>query len=289
MRALGAGLQAHLGSGATTLSQCWRLETSQAQVLGFTDHDEDIVFGGVTYEAATGFDASSIEASLGLSVDNLDVAGALRSDRLSAAKLAAGDYDNAAVEIWRVNWADPSQRVLMRRGHLGEVSHGDLGFSAEVRGLAHLLNQPHGRVFSHGCDAVLGDARCGVNLAAASFRGVGAVIVAEQGMRLTVSGLATFAAGWFARGLLSWTSGANAGHRMDVKHHRVPVAGTHVLELWQPMSAAVSAGDGFTVTAGCDKQFATCRVKFANAVNFRGFPAMPGNDFVGSYPVRGEG
>jgi hypothetical protein len=40
------------------------------------------------------------------------------------------------------------------------------------------------------------------------------------------------------------------------------------------------AGDAFTVTAGCDKHFATCQAKFANAVNFRGFPHMPGNDFV---------
>ena len=39
-------------------------------------------------------------------------------------------------------------------------------------------------------------------------------------------------------------------------------------------------GDTFTVTAGCDKQFATCQAKFANAVNFRGFPHMPGNDFI---------
>ncbi|MDX5493645.1 MAG: phage BR0599 family protein, partial [Alphaproteobacteria bacterium] len=29
-----------------------------------------------------------------------------------------------------------------------------------------------------------------------------------------------------------------------------------------------------------DKQFTTCRDRFANAVNFRGFPHMPGNDFV---------
>jgi uncharacterized phage protein (TIGR02218 family) len=42
------------------------------------------------------------------------------------------------------------------------------------------------------------------------------------------------------------------------------------------------------VTAGCDKRFETCRTKFANAVNFRGFPHLPGNDFVVAYAVPGE-
>jgi uncharacterized phage protein (TIGR02218 family) len=35
--------------------------------------------------------------------------------------------------------------------------------------------------------------------------------------------------------------------------------------------------------AGCDRQFATCRAKFGNALRFRGFPHMPGDDFVLSY------
>jgi len=42
------------------------------------------------------------------------------------------------------------------------------------------------------------------------------------------------------------------------------------------------------VTAGCDKRFDTCRNRFNNAVNFRGFPHIPGNDFVIRYAVEGE-
>jgi uncharacterized phage protein (TIGR02218 family) len=54
------------------------------------------------------------------------------------------------------------------------------------------------------------------------------------------------------------------------------------------MSEQVAAGDTFAITAGCDKQFATCKAKFANAVNFRGFPYMPGNDAVTSYPAQDQ-
>jgi uncharacterized phage protein (TIGR02218 family) len=53
------------------------------------------------------------------------------------------------------------------------------------------------------------------------------------------------------------------------------------------MAEPIAVGDGFVVTAGCDKQFSTCRDRFGNAVNFRGFPQIPGNDFVVSYPVPG--
>jgi uncharacterized phage protein (TIGR02218 family) len=59
-------------------------------------------------------------------------------------------------------------------------------------------------------------------------------------------------------------------------------------ELWQAMPEPVAAGDSFTVTAGCDKQFQTCHDRFNNVVNFRGFPHIPGNDFVISYPVQGQ-
>ena len=288
MRTLPSGLQAHLDGGATTLCWCWKLATRSGAILGFTDHDENVRVDGVTYEAQAGFTGSEIESSLGLQVDNLEVASALSSERLSAKALAAGEYDNAEVEIWLVNWQDTAQRLLLRKGNLGEVSHGELGFSAEVRGLAHLIDQPRGRLFQYGCDATLGDGRCRVALADPALRGEGGVVAVEGNRRLKVSGVEAFAEAWFARGLLTWTTGANSGRAAEVKSHRVS-AGAVTLELWQEMSEAIAPGDQFAVTAGCDKQFSTCRTKFANAVNFRGFPHMPGNDFIASYPNRDDG
>lgn len=40
--------------------------------------------------------------------------------------------------------------------------------------------------------------------------------------------------------------------------------------------------------AACDKRWATCRDAFANAMNFRGFPTAPGEDFLTLYPSEGE-
>lgn len=38
----------------------------------------------------------------------------------------------------------------------------------------------------------------------------------------------------------------------------------------------------------CDKRWRTCVDTFANGPNFRGFPTMPGEDFVTLYPSEGE-
>ena len=67
-----------------------------------------------------------------------------------------------------------------------------------------------------------------------------------------------------------------------------PSRGTDEFDLWQRAPQAIKVGDTFRVTAGCDKTHATCRKKFANAVNFRGFPHMPGNDFIIRMPQQGE-
>lgn len=288
MKSLSPEFQAHLESGATTLCTCWKLERRDGAVLGFTDHDAPLTFGGDTYEAVSGMSATAIETSAGLAVDNLDVLGALTSDRLSEDDLAAGLFDDAAVEIWRVNWADTAQRVLLRKGNLGEVARGRSAFRAEVRGLAHRLNQPVGRIYQYTCDAEVGDARCGVALAAPAYTGAGTVTAVRGPRIVEASGLEGFASDWFARGLMQVTGGANQGLAFELRGH-IRESATAVLEIWQPAPHAFGVGDTFTVSAGCDKSFATCKAKFANHLNYRGFHLMPGNDFVTRYPRRGGG
>jgi uncharacterized phage protein (TIGR02218 family) len=254
--------------------------------MGFTDHDRDLSFDATTFSAATGFTASEIKDTLGLAVDNLEVESALSASSLEDDDLAAGLYDDAAIEIWRVNWADTAQRTLMRSGSIGEVRRAGSAFTAEVRGLAHYLQQPKGRLFQFACDADLGDARCTVDLTDPAFKGTGTVVAASSPRLLTASGLSAYAADWFSRGLLTFTTGANTGLALEVRRHTAGSPAT--LELWQPFAHAIEPGDGFTVTAGCDKQFATCKARFANGVNFRGFPHMPGNDFVAAVARPGD-
>jgi uncharacterized phage protein (TIGR02218 family) len=69
-----------------------------------------------------------------------------------------------------VNWQDPGERVLLRVGALGEIRRGKVAFTAEVRSLGHVLNQPVGRAWQAACDAALGDARCKVDVEAPPSR-----------------------------------------------------------------------------------------------------------------------
>lgn len=279
MKTLSPEFAAHLASGATTLCWCWRVERHDGVAMGFTDHDKAVTFGGTTYEAASGFTASDIKDSLGLSVDNLEVTGALSSGTLTDDDLAAGRYDDARIEIYRVNWSDPSQRALMRSGSIGEVRRSGTGFTAELRGLAHYLQQPKGRLLQLTCDADLGDARCTIDLSLPKYRGTGTIIAASSSRRFTVSGLDAYENGFFSRGLFAFTSGASAGLKIEVKSH-VKLASAAAIELWAEAEGPPAVGDAFSVTAGCDKRVETCKARFANVVNFRGFPSMPGNQFL---------
>jgi uncharacterized phage protein (TIGR02218 family) len=286
MRPIPAALQAKLDSGVTTLARCWKLVRRDGVTMGFTDHDRDLVVGGVTFRAGTGFSSSEAASRFDLSVDGAEISGALADDSLTDADLAAGRYDAAQVETWLVDWSKPSLNVLTARGTLGEVRREGQAFVAELRGLADLLSQESGRLYTARCGADLGDARCKVDLTNPALRGTGAVTVVEGTSILVASGLDGFADGWFSLGRLLWSSGANAGLAIEIKEHRL-AAGHARLTLWQAMPEPVAIGDTFAVTAGCDKSFATCRAKFANTDNFRGFPQIPGNDFLLGSPVQG--
>lgn len=283
MRSVPSLLQAKLDAGVTTLAQCWALTRRDGVVLGFTDHDGDLAFGGVTFRAGTGFSASEATSRFDLAVDGSEIAGALADESLSERDLAAGRFDAATVETWLVDVTDVGLRVLTARGSLGEVRREGAAFGAELRGLADALAQESGRLYTARCGADLGDTRCRVDLASSAFRGSGAVVAVDGMSQFTASGLAGFADGWFSAGRLAWVSGANDGLAMEVKIHRNSAGAVRIV-LWQAMAEPIAPGDGFVVTAGCDKRFATCRDRFANAVNFRGFPHIPGNDFVLSYP-----
>ena len=175
----------------------------------------------------------------------------------------------------------------MRSGSLGEVRRAGAAFTAEVRGLAHYLQQPKGRLYQSACDADLGDARCGIDLDDPAFRGTGTVVAAASPRLFTASGLDAFAAGWFTRGLVTFTSGANAGRsqRSSATRSPAPRPRSSCGSPWRAPSPPATPSPS---PPAATSSFATCKAKFANAANFRGFPHMPGNDFILAVAKPGE-
>jgi uncharacterized phage protein (TIGR02218 family) len=287
MRSIDPGLAAHLAGGATTLCHCWKLTRRDGASFGFTDHDRDLSFAGVVFAARTGLEAAEAASELGFAVGGGEVSGALVAAGVTEDDLAAGRYDNATVETCLVNWTDPAERLLLDVGSIGEIRRADGAFVAEVRGPMHRLDEERGRLYRATCSADLGDARCRVDLTLPAFRGTGVVDATDGALGFATASLQTYANGRFTGGKLTWTDGPNGGLAVEIKAHRV-VGGLAEIDLWQRAPNPIAIGDGFTVTAGCDKRFATCRRTFANVANFRGFPHMPGNDFVIRMPRQGE-
>ena len=85
--------------------------------------------------------------------------------------------------------------------------------------------------------------------------------------------------GAYAGGLATWTSGPNTGVVMEIDNH-INSGGVSYISFRLPPPFTVTAGDGISVQAGCDRQPATCRCKFNNYINFHGEPYLPGNDVV---------
>lgn len=278
-------LKAHLASGCTTLARAWAIVRPDGRVLGFTDHDVTLAFEGIAFEPDSGMTAKAIAQGTGLSVDNTESYGALSSEAISEVDLLAGRYDGAEVRAWLVNWADVRERALLFRGTIGEVTRGAGAFSAELRGLTEALNVEQGRIYHPRCAAVLGDGKCRFDLGSNGYALEIAAEAVEEGRVFRFAGVAGFADRWFEKGRFMVLSGAAAGLIGVIKNDRVQGTGARTVELWQRIGAEVAVGDQLRLEAGCDRRADTCRLKFDNFANFRGFPHIPGEDWLVSYPV----
>lgn len=276
---------AHAAEGLTTLCRAWAIKRPDGVTYGFTDHDRDFTFEGVTFRADTGLTAAALAQSTGLSVDNTEALGALSDAAVREDDIEAGRFDGADVRAWMVNWADPDVRWLQFRGSIGEIRRAGGAFHAELRGLTEALNRPLGRIFQKPCTAVLGDAGCGFDLATPGYRHDGFADRIIDGRVFEWDVLSGFEPGWFLRGRLDVLDGAAQGLWGMIKHD-VFEQGVRRVELWEPIRGALTNDAQLRLTAGCDKRFDSCRLKFNNLLNFQGFPDLPNEDWVMAYPTK---
>ncbi len=276
----------HLQSGATTVARCWVVLRRDGRQFGFTDHDRPLSFEGITFKADSGMTARAVMSGTGLSVDNSEAMGALSDSAITEADIETGRFDGAQVKAWLVNWQDVAQRSLRFAGTIGELRRMGGAFHAELRGLTEALNQPQGRVYQRGCSAILGDSACGIDLDAGGFATTVPLEHLEAQRRFRFAELAGFGPAWFERGRLLVQSGEAAGLVAVIKRDRT-VNGAREIEIWESLRAPLTAGDLLRLEAGCDKRLDTCRTKFDNLLNFRGFPDIPGEDWQVSLPQRG--
>ncbi len=276
-------LSNHLKTGSTTVCRAWIVKRKDGVILGFTDHDEDLDFDDVLFAARSGLTAFALQKTTGMAVDNTEAMGALSDASVREEDILAGRYDGAEVIAYLVNWANVSERSVLFRGTFGEMVRSQGTFRVELRGLTEALNTPSGRVYHSGCGAVFGDSRCRVDLTLPSVTRISSIVEVHDGRILLFGGLEDFPDGWFVGGHAELIGGVGKGQIGRVKSDRL-LEGVRYVELWQSFGLRPHTEDFVRLVAGCDKMASTCRTKFDNFLNFRGFPHIPGEDWLRSNP-----
>lgn len=164
MRNIPTELTARIESGAAMLCHAWIVRRADGVMMGFTDHDGDLAVEGVICRAASGWTAGAVEAGGGV-VGTMAASGGLDDYAITEEDVAAGLYDGAGVELWRVDWSEPELRVRLWAGRLARMRREGQAFVAEIEGPLAALERVVGRTYGRTCDAVLGDERCGAAVA----------------------------------------------------------------------------------------------------------------------------
>lgn len=276
-------LEAHLKTGSTTVCRTWSVHRNDGVHLGFTDHDCNLSFAGMDFFAATGLTAGVIEKATGLSIDNTEVLGAFSDDAINEIDILAGRYDGAEVIQYLVNWSNVEERTILFRGSIGEIVQGGGGFRMELLGLTDSLNQNRGRVYHANCSAALGDRHCQVNLNLPSLSVTYPLHKIVGGQTLTFEAIDGFPDGAFSDGKIAIQSGKGRGQVGKIKSDTTE-KNERTIQLWQKFGQSPDTGDLLIITVGCDKRASTCRNRFDNFLNFRGFPHIPGEDWLRSSP-----
>lgn len=170
MKEISSEFAAALAAGVTTTCLCWTLTRMDGLVLAVTEHDRPLVVGMRTFQPGGALEGLRFAASSSMAPGQAEAQGALAHDGIIEADLEAGLWDGARIDVIRVDWQSADHFVHVWSGRLTRIRHTGAGFAAELVSLKAELERPVGRVYGRRCDAVFGDARCGVD--AASFAGL---------------------------------------------------------------------------------------------------------------------
>lgn len=272
---------AHLRGESLTTALLWRIRKRDNSEIRGTDHDEDVTIPGSgsdaygTYLKASSINASQLRATSDAAVDNMDVQGAMPSDTrtvdINRADLEAGLFRDSPVWIYLCNWARPEDGLYtVKRGFLGEIIRDtDGNYTTEIRGFNEILRQNILRTYSERCQVrALGDAECKVDVPSLTETGTVVTVTSRRRFTATISGGRP--AGYFSLGELEFTSGANADYVREVRRDdEGDTPGD--LSTWDTFPNTVAPGDTFEIRPGCNRSASSCKDKFNNIVNFRGY------------------
>ncbi len=272
----------------TKLAQIWTITRTDDEVFRFTSLDRDLEYppgSGVTYQACDSLVPSASEAVSEVDqAGTMDLSGAIGT--ITEHDLYSGLFDGANVEAWLISWGDPIAPRRLLKGTFGSTEQTPTAFKIEILGDGAKLQQtPLATTLQPGCAWVFGDSRCGKDLGPLTVTGT---VDSGAGQRGFTDAARAEAAGYFSRGVVTFTTGDNAGISAEIKEH----ATGGVFTLWPRLQFPASVGDQYSMTPGCTLlKIASGGTNgcdaWANFVNYGGFLSVPTKDKVtGSANVR---
>ena len=284
MRTLPASIQSALDSDVLTLARCITLRRADGTIVRATDHDCDLVINEETFTASTLLEAGEHDLSASHSPSQSVLSGALSIEAITETDLLAGRWNGALVEIALVNWQDPSDLHPVWTGSISGASLRDQAIEVALEGPEAALETTVGRRYQRQCDAQLGDARCGVNLNNPAWSDTVTITGVVSDRELTTSVAQDLFVDRLKSGLAQVRTGPARGIVGTVIEVD-PKGSNWVLTLANGLTVAPEVGDQMRLTIACDRTFNTCRSLYANQLNFRGCPHMPGDAAVFAGPM----
>lgn len=270
--------------GPLNMADLYTVTLASGAVYRWSGSDVQVSANSQTWVLGPGLRRSALKWKVGLEVDTctLDITdnlGTVIGGQALIPFIAAGGLGEARVEIARAFWAlgatSPVGLLLAFSGRVSDIPAIDR-FSAQVTVASDLelldVKVPR-EVYQAGCLNTVFDATCGLSRAA--YTTSASATGASSADRTSFPHALAQAAGYFDLGVVTFTSGPNAGDSRTVKQH---TAGQVVVAL--PWRVAVASGHAFTIRPGCDGLQATCSGKFSNLVRFRGQPYIPAQETV---------
>jgi len=232
-----------------------------------TSYNQDIVFQGVTW-TATQISRGQVQNSVEQAINELKVDMPL-SHPIPQQYISNVPGRVGTVKIFRAHADDPAEETLqIFDGFISQV-----GFDAAL--VATLSLSPSTSVFKRSgprfnyqslCNHVLYDSRCKILEVAFKFTGT---VVQETGRTIEVAGIfAAEGADWTTSGFVRSPAGTFDDARLILSQSG------DVLTLLNNF-AVPTLGQDVDVFAGCDHSLAICESKFANVINYGGFPFVP--------------
>jgi len=248
-------------------------------VYRYTNYDIDLTWGGNKYlKKGLLIQRSGVSIVTGIQVDSLNIkinAGddSFYNDVNFFKLLANGGLDGATLQLKRLFFTDPLSPVgdvWIFSGRVSEVATTRFEANITINSDLELLNiQMPKNLYQPSCIHAVYDTGC-----AASKNYVN-LIVLNGGSNRIINANIPQSAGWFNEGIIEFLSGANAGVTRTIKTHL-----TNQIEVTLTLPNVVQAGDTFRLLAGCDRTMTTCKAKFNNLSNYRGYPYLPQNETI---------